>query len=194
MLPAADWLACIVHGMQESWQIPALGGSSNCALGRHEYLDCLVMRLQCAGRPTCEEALADPYFEGLSQLGREPSAQPVSKLAFDFERRKLNTVEVLALWCPAYLSVLESMLASTSAVTCFLASPCWCAGCGWPACWCLGLACRADSPSHAALCNCRLMILQPHQLAGGMQEGNCLTSLPGRVMYATSAVGQPGQW
>lgn len=47
-----------------------------------------------AGRPTCEEALADPYFEGLSQLGREPSAQPVSKLAFDFERRKLNTAEV----------------------------------------------------------------------------------------------------
>ena len=38
--------------------------------------------------------MADPYFEGLSQLGREPSAQPVSKLAFDFERRKLNTVEV----------------------------------------------------------------------------------------------------
>ena len=47
-----------------------------------------------AGRPTCEEALADQYFEGLSQLGREPSAQPVSKLAFDFERRKLNTAEV----------------------------------------------------------------------------------------------------
>lgn len=59
----------------------------------------------CAGRPTCEEALADPYFDGLSQLGREPSAQPVSKLAFDFERRKLNTVEVRLLpalilsWC-----------------------------------------------------------------------------------------------
>ena len=52
-----------------------------------------------AGRPTCEEALADPYFEGLSQLGREPSAQPVSKLAFDFERRKLNTAEVGVLPC-----------------------------------------------------------------------------------------------
>ena len=53
----------------------------------------------CAGRPTCEEAPADPYFDGLSQLGREPSAQPVSKLAFDFERRKLNTVEVGPLLC-----------------------------------------------------------------------------------------------
>ncbi len=31
---------------------------------------------------------------GLSQPGREPSAQPVSKLAFDFERRKLTTDEV----------------------------------------------------------------------------------------------------
>jgi hypothetical protein len=45
-------------------------------------------------RPTSEEALADPYFAGLSQLTREPSAQPVSKLAFDFERRKLTTDEV----------------------------------------------------------------------------------------------------
>ncbi|KAK9809717.1 hypothetical protein WJX73_009189 [Symbiochloris irregularis] len=57
-----------------------------------------------AGRPTCEEALADPYFEGLSQLGREPSAQPVSKLAFDFERRKLNTAEVREL---IYREILE---------------------------------------------------------------------------------------
>ena len=47
-----------------------------------------------AERPTSEEALADPYFAGLSQPGREPSAQPVSKLTFDFERRKLTTDEV----------------------------------------------------------------------------------------------------
>jgi len=46
-----------------------------------------------AERPTSEEALADPYFAGLSQPGREPSAQPVSKLTFDFERRKLTTDE-----------------------------------------------------------------------------------------------------
>ncbi len=39
------------------------------------------------------QALADPYFHGLSQPGREPSAQPVSKLSFDFERRKLTTDE-----------------------------------------------------------------------------------------------------
>ena len=46
-----------------------------------------------AERPTSEEALADPYFAGLSQPGREPSAQPVSKLSFDFERKKLTTDE-----------------------------------------------------------------------------------------------------
>lgn len=39
-------------------------------------------------------AVADPYFSGLSQPGREPSAQPVSKLSFEFERRKLTTDEV----------------------------------------------------------------------------------------------------
>ena len=47
-----------------------------------------------ADRPTCEEALRDPYFAGLAQPQREPAAQPVSKLAFDFERRKLHTEEV----------------------------------------------------------------------------------------------------
>ncbi|EFN52683.1 hypothetical protein CHLNCDRAFT_138663 [Chlorella variabilis] len=47
-----------------------------------------------AERPTAEEALADPYFAGLSQPSREPSAQPISKLAFEFERRKLVVEEV----------------------------------------------------------------------------------------------------
>ena len=63
-------------------------------------------------RPTCEEALADPYFNGLSQPGREPSAQPVSKLSFEFERRKLTTDEV---WTSPH-SVVSFM-------------PCLCSGC-----------------------------------------------------------------
>lgn len=46
--------------------------------------------------PAAEEALADPYFAGLSQPSREPSAQPISKLAFEFERRKLVVEEVRA--------------------------------------------------------------------------------------------------
>eukprot|EP00884_Botryococcus_braunii_P011526 jgi/Botrbrau1/20374/Bobra.0006s0037.1 len=57
-----------------------------------------------AERPTSEEALADPYFTGLSQITREPSAQPVSKLAFEFERKKLTTDEVREL---IYREILE---------------------------------------------------------------------------------------
>ena len=41
-----------------------------------------------------QAALADPYFAGLSQPAREPSAQPVSKMAFEFERRKLQVDDV----------------------------------------------------------------------------------------------------
>lgn len=54
--------------------------------------------------PSTEEALADPYFAGLSQPSREPSAQPVSKLAFEFERRKLVVEEVREL---IYREILE---------------------------------------------------------------------------------------
>lgn len=35
------------------------------------------------------QALADPYFQGLANADNEPSRQPISKLEFDFERRKL---------------------------------------------------------------------------------------------------------
>ncbi len=57
-----------------------------------------------AERPTAEAALADPYFAGLSQPSREPAAQPISKLAFEFERRKLGVEEVREL---IYREVLE---------------------------------------------------------------------------------------
>uniref|UniRef100_M8CLX6 Uncharacterized protein n=1 Tax=Aegilops tauschii TaxID=37682 RepID=M8CLX6_AEGTA len=41
-------------------------------------------------RPTAEEALADPYFEGFPNLEHEPSPHPFSKLEFEFERWKLT--------------------------------------------------------------------------------------------------------
>ncbi|CAN1129532.1 Mitogen-activated protein kinase 16 [Linum perenne] len=41
-------------------------------------------------RPTAEEALADPYFKGLARVEREPSAQPVTKFEFEFERRRIT--------------------------------------------------------------------------------------------------------
>lgn len=40
------------------------------------------------------QALADPYFCGLANLEHEPSKQPISKLEFDFERRKLTKDDV----------------------------------------------------------------------------------------------------
>ncbi|MED6156025.1 Mitogen-activated protein kinase 9, variant 2 [Stylosanthes scabra] len=55
-------------------------------------------------RPTAEEALADPYFRGLSNVDREPSTQPISKLEFEFERRKLTKDDVRDL---IYREILE---------------------------------------------------------------------------------------
>ncbi|KAJ0047927.1 hypothetical protein Pint_17020 [Pistacia integerrima] len=55
-------------------------------------------------RPTAEEALADPYFQGLANVDREPSTQPISKLEFEFERRKLTRDDVREL---IYREILE---------------------------------------------------------------------------------------
>ncbi|KAL0747868.1 hypothetical protein Bca101_029870 [Brassica carinata] len=45
-------------------------------------------------RASAEDALSDPYFSGLSNSEREPSTQPISKLEFDFERKKLTNDDV----------------------------------------------------------------------------------------------------
>ncbi|KAK7370095.1 hypothetical protein VNO80_12150 [Phaseolus coccineus] len=55
-------------------------------------------------RPSAEEALADPYFFGLANIDREPSTQPISKLEFEFERRKLTKDDVREL---IYREILE---------------------------------------------------------------------------------------
>ncbi|KAG9450091.1 hypothetical protein H6P81_010056 [Aristolochia fimbriata] len=55
-------------------------------------------------RPTAEEALADPYFRGLSNVDREPSTVPIPKLEFEFERRKLTKDDVREL---IYREILE---------------------------------------------------------------------------------------
>ncbi|KAF5445485.1 hypothetical protein F2P56_034533, partial [Juglans regia] len=56
-------------------------------------------------RPTAEEALSDPYFNSLSNVEREPSStQPISKLEFEFERRKLTKDDVREL---IYREILE---------------------------------------------------------------------------------------
>ncbi|XVF53799.1 hypothetical protein PTKIN_Ptkin05aG0127900 [Pterospermum kingtungense] len=67
-------------------------------------LECLLA-FDPKDRPTAEEALADPYFSGLANVDREPSAtQPISKLEFEFERRKLTKDDVREL---IYREILE---------------------------------------------------------------------------------------
>ncbi|KAF3442314.1 hypothetical protein FNV43_RR16230 [Rhamnella rubrinervis] len=55
-------------------------------------------------RPTAEEALADPYFKGLARVEREPSCQPISKLEFEFERRRVTKDDIREL---IYREILE---------------------------------------------------------------------------------------
>ncbi|AEE29679.1 Protein kinase superfamily protein [Arabidopsis thaliana] len=55
-------------------------------------------------RASAEDALADPYFSGLSNSEREPTTQPISKLEFDFERKKLVKDDVREL---IYREILE---------------------------------------------------------------------------------------
>ncbi|XP_010554425.1 PREDICTED: mitogen-activated protein kinase 17 [Tarenaya hassleriana] len=55
-------------------------------------------------RPSAEEALADPYFQGLANVEYEPSRHPISKLEFEFERRKLTREDVRELM---YREILE---------------------------------------------------------------------------------------
>ncbi|KAF0918535.1 hypothetical protein E2562_024795 [Oryza meyeriana var. granulata] len=55
-------------------------------------------------RPTAAEALTDPYFTGLANSEREPVTQPISKLEFEFERRKLAKDDVREL---IYREILE---------------------------------------------------------------------------------------
>ncbi|XP_039114600.1 mitogen-activated protein kinase 15-like isoform X2 [Dioscorea cayenensis subsp. rotundata] len=55
-------------------------------------------------RPSAEEALAHPYFRGLAKVEREPSAQPVTKMEFEFERRRITQEEIREL---IYREILE---------------------------------------------------------------------------------------
>ncbi|TVU35818.1 hypothetical protein EJB05_17724 [Eragrostis curvula] len=45
-------------------------------------------------RPTAEEALAHPYFKGLAKVEREPSCQPITKMEFEFERRRVTKEDI----------------------------------------------------------------------------------------------------
>ncbi|GFY96373.1 MAP kinase 9 [Actinidia rufa] len=55
-------------------------------------------------RPSAEEIRINPYFSSLANLEDEPSTKPISKLEFDFERRKLTKDAVREL---IYREILE---------------------------------------------------------------------------------------
>ncbi|CAN6371724.1 unnamed protein product [Urochloa humidicola] len=55
-------------------------------------------------RPSAEEALADPYFKNIANVDREPSSQPVTKLEFEFERRRITKEDIREL---IYKEILE---------------------------------------------------------------------------------------
>ena len=40
------------------------------------------------------QALADPYFKGLAKVEREPSCQPITKMEFEFERRRVTKEDI----------------------------------------------------------------------------------------------------
>lgn len=40
------------------------------------------------------QALRDPYFKGLSRVEREPSCQPIKKVEFDFEHKRMSKEEI----------------------------------------------------------------------------------------------------
>lgn len=50
------------------------------------------------------QALADPYFKGLAKIEREPSCQPITKMEFEFECRRLTKEDVQEL---IFLEILE---------------------------------------------------------------------------------------
>ncbi|RCV26317.1 hypothetical protein SETIT_5G235700v2 [Setaria italica] len=45
-------------------------------------------------RPTAEQALAHPYFKSLAKVEREPSCQPITKMEFEFERRRVTKEDI----------------------------------------------------------------------------------------------------
>ncbi|KAH9294546.1 hypothetical protein KI387_040248, partial [Taxus chinensis] len=55
-------------------------------------------------RPTAEEALANPYFKGLANVEREPLAQAITKMEFEFERRRVTKEDMREL---IYREILE---------------------------------------------------------------------------------------
>ncbi|GKA80951.1 mitogen-activated protein kinase 9 [Tanacetum coccineum] len=56
-------------------------------------LECLLS-FDPKDQPSAEDALADPYFQDLANVEQKPSTRAISKLEFEFERKKLAKYDV----------------------------------------------------------------------------------------------------
>ncbi|KAH7442047.1 hypothetical protein KP509_03G068100 [Ceratopteris richardii] len=63
-----------------------------------------LLAFDSRNRPSAEQALQHEYFQGLRSPDPEPMSHPVSRLEFDFERRKLSNNDMRAL---IYQEILE---------------------------------------------------------------------------------------
>ena len=61
---------------------------------RHHYALKIHSNNVCLVADVHNQALADPYFKGLAKVEREPSCQPITKMEFEFERRKVTKEDV----------------------------------------------------------------------------------------------------
>jgi mitogen-activated protein kinase 1/3 len=58
------------------------------------------------------QALHDPYFKGLARVEREPSCQPIRKVEFDFEHKRMSKEEIRELIFQEILEYHPQLLSS----------------------------------------------------------------------------------
>lgn len=92
-----------LSSMRRKKPVPFSQKFSNVDPLAHRLLE-RMLAFEPKDRPTAEEALADPYFRNIAKVEREPSAQPVTKMEFEFERRRVTKDDVREL---IYREILE---------------------------------------------------------------------------------------
>lgn len=92
-----------LSSMRRKKPVPFSQKFSNADPLAHRLLE-RMLAFEPKDRPTAEEALADPYFRNIAKVEREPSAQPVTKMEFEFERRRVTKDDVREL---IYREILE---------------------------------------------------------------------------------------
>ncbi|CAH8355947.1 unnamed protein product [Eruca vesicaria subsp. sativa] len=113
VVPLAKYNKELYSQVSLGWRFRKMFETEDCGVRRYmgTVTDPLALRLlhrllafDPKDHPTAEEPLADPYFYGLTNVDREPSTQPIPKLEFEFERRKIMKEDVREL---IYKEILE---------------------------------------------------------------------------------------